>query len=272
MTFIQARHFTPGRPGAITGVVIHDEESPEVKGSAVNVADFFAGPNAPQASAHYTIDSESVVQCVNDTDTAWHAPPANAWAIGFEHAGYASQSSTDWHDPYSLAMLHVSANLLAAKSVQYGFPLVFLTAADMLAGNCHGVTTHAQVTAAWHQSTHTDPGPNFPMTEYLAMAQILAHPQPVWHIKPFPGVMSPTQGNAGSVTLLQNYLIVAKYLTGPATGHYDAATIAAVKHLQHDAIALHVTGFGSGSNTGFCGGATWEWLGAVLANKQKHGS
>jgi hypothetical protein len=39
----------------------------------------------------------------------------------------------------------------------YDVPVVFLTPADLLAGK-HGITTHANVSLAFGESTHWDPG------------------------------------------------------------------------------------------------------------------
>jgi hypothetical protein len=100
--FVQARNYTPTyrdtRP--IRVFVVHDMEAPEKGDTAESVAAYFAGSNAPQASAHYCIDSNSVVQCVRDSDVAWAAPNANHDGLHFEHAGYASQIMKDWLDPF----------------------------------------------------------------------------------------------------------------------------------------------------------------------------
>lgn len=170
--FIQARNFTStGSAGrGVDLVVIHDMEAPEVPGTALNVAQWFAGPTAPNASAHYCVDDQAVVQCVKDTDVAWHAPGANANGIGIEHAGYARQTSAEWDDPYSRAMLVNSARLAAALCVTHKIPPVWLSPADLLAGK-RGITSHANVSAAWRKSNHTDPGPGFPSARYIELVR-----------------------------------------------------------------------------------------------------
>lgn len=168
MTFIQARNFTPAGSRQIRLLVIHDMEAPERAGAAEAVASYFAGPNAPRASAHYCIDSDSYVQCVKDSDVAWAAPNANSDGLHFEHAGYARQSEAEWLDPYSKAMLEISAKLVAAKCKQYGIPAVKLTPAEVAAGK-KGICGHYDMTCAYPGTgTHTDPGPNFPWAYYLA--------------------------------------------------------------------------------------------------------
>src|SRR5580765_5605799 len=126
IAFIQARNYTKGRTHNIDLLVIHTMESPEKPDTAEAVANWFAGATAPQASAHYCIDNNSIVQCDKDTDVAWHAPGANHNGLGFEHAGRAAQSAADWSDDYSDTMLRLSAELIARKCTEYGIPAVFL--------------------------------------------------------------------------------------------------------------------------------------------------
>jgi len=63
MDFIKAKNYTEGRDSSIDLLVIHTMEAPEKGETAENIASWFAGANAPQASAHYCIDANSVVQC-----------------------------------------------------------------------------------------------------------------------------------------------------------------------------------------------------------------
>jgi len=131
--FVQARNYTGGRANAIDVLVIHTMESPEKPDTAESVAAWFAGSTAPQASAHYCIDGNSIVQCVRDEDVAWHAPGANHNGLGFEHAGRAAQTAHDWSDDYSLACLALSAELVARKCEKHHIPVVWLQSADLRA-------------------------------------------------------------------------------------------------------------------------------------------
>lgn len=164
--FIQARNYTKTNGRGIGLIVVHDMEHPEIPGAARSVAKWFAGKNAPQASAHYCIDNLEVIQCVRDQDIAWHAPGANHNGIGLEHTGYAHQTAADWSDPYSAAMLQLSADLVREKCARYSIPIRFVNAEGLKAG-AQGITTHAEVSRAWHRTNHTDPGVNFPMEHYL---------------------------------------------------------------------------------------------------------
>lgn len=166
MKFVQARHYTRGRKGRIDVIVIHTMESPEKPDTAESVAAWFAGPTAPQASAHYCIDSNSVVQCVRDRDTAWAAPPCNHNGLQFEHAARAAQTTRQWADPYSYRMLLLSAELAAEKCLEHKIPARWLSVADLKAGK-RGITGHVEVSKAFKRSDHRDPGPYFPRKQYV---------------------------------------------------------------------------------------------------------
>jgi N-acetyl-anhydromuramyl-L-alanine amidase AmpD len=165
----------PARPWHL--VVIHDMEAPEATKTALNVAQWFYREATPQTSAHYCIDAAEVIQCVQLRDVAYAAPNANRNGIHLELAGYAKQSAGDWHDPYSLNVLANAAELLATIILpKTHIPLQFVDAAGLAAGK-HGITTHAEVSkwSAAHglpgDHSHTDPGPNFPMAEFIEMVR-----------------------------------------------------------------------------------------------------
>ena len=240
MPFIQARNYTRGRSGTIDLLVVHTMESPEKPDTAESVARWFAGPTAPQASAHYCIDSNSIVQCVKDEDVGWHAPGANHNGLGFEHAGCAAQTHAEWSDDYSTKCLELSAELVAQKCSQYSIPVVWLRASDLLAGR-RGITGHVQVSEAFKRSTHTDPGPNFPVERYVGLvAKHLGGGDAQPQVHPFATKLPPPTLKRG------------------ATGFQ-------VKRLQH---LLERRGFHPGAADGVFGGATES---AVLAAQAAHG-
>lgn len=177
LPFVQAKNYRQGRRNPLTGkacgvdlIILHTMENPEKPDGAENVAAWFAGKYAPQASAHYCLDCDSVVQCVKDSDTAWAAPGANHNGIQLEHAGRANQTSEQWSDAYSEAMLRLSANLVAELCRTHNVPLQWVSSAGLKNGE-RGLTTHVSVSEAFRKSDHTDPGPNFPFDRYLEMVK-----------------------------------------------------------------------------------------------------
>jgi N-acetyl-anhydromuramyl-L-alanine amidase AmpD len=170
--FVQAAHCGPSRKGdPIWLIVIHTMEAREKPRTAYNVAFWFAGTNAPQASAHYCVDSDDTVQCVKEDVIAWAAPGANRYGIHIEHAGYASQKPIDWQDEYSQKMLHRSAALAAEIAHRYAIPIVKLSPGDLQQDPAAtGFCGHVDVTIGRNAGHgHTDPGSSFPWDQYLGM-------------------------------------------------------------------------------------------------------
>lgn len=166
MKQILARHFRAGRIAPIRLIVLHDMEFPERPSTAEDCARMFA-TMARQASAHVTVDNDSAVRCVADKDTAWAAPGANADGLQMELAGYARQSRADWLDTYGHALLKQAAVVAAGWCSLHKIPVKKLTRAELKAGK-RGFTSHADVSAVYKRSDHTDPGPNFPWDVFLA--------------------------------------------------------------------------------------------------------
>jgi hypothetical protein len=167
----------------IRGACIHTAESLEAATGAEAVAAFFADPKKPldpkakpivwvpsKVSGHFTVDNNSTVQCVPVRDVAYCAPGINNDFVHVELSGYARQSVEDWDDEYSRAELAQAARLFAALVADCAFPAQFIDAAGLKQDHS-GITTHAEATKAYHESDHTDPGPNFPMERFIALVQ-----------------------------------------------------------------------------------------------------
>jgi N-acetyl-anhydromuramyl-L-alanine amidase AmpD len=234
MKFIEARNYTRRRDSSIDLLIIHTMEAPEKGETAENIASWFAGSTAPQASAHYCIDSNSVVQCVRDSDVAWHAPGANHDGIGFEHAGFAKSTGRDWSDDYSTSMLALSARLAAEKCAEYQIPVVWLSSSDLRAGR-RGITSHNNVSKAFGGSTHWDPGTGFPVQGYLRQVRkILAEGGTTFdfpHLKNDPPTLR-RGDNGWRVKRLQRRLGHHGYDVGEVDGDFGPNTERAVRDFQ----------------------------------------
>lgn len=128
--------------------------------------------NARKRSAHWFVDSDSIVQCVPLECEAWHAGrTANMFGEGIELCGRASQTSDQWMDAASLPMLAIAARLVRWRADALGIPLRMLTATQLRA-HMAGITTHAEITRAFPaETTHMDPGAGFPMAAFMAAVQ-----------------------------------------------------------------------------------------------------
>lgn len=170
--YVPARWFSNGRRSNITMIVIHDMEAGEYSTTAESCANYFKN-GSRQASAHYCCDNDSTVCSVLPENEAWHTghTGTNRCSVGIEQAGYANQGIgflTGWFDEYSLQMINEQvAPLTAALCDRYGIPVKFLTADDLRAGDWTGITSHREITYAFVQGGHTDPGPDYPWEHFL---------------------------------------------------------------------------------------------------------
>ena len=166
--------FSSGSNKPIKRVVIHSTVSPCEPGGARNIAAYFRSSSAG-GSAHYITDPGEVVQVAYDSVIAWHAPP-NDNTLGIEMCDIpgpvpnekrgtarwkALRRSWRWAKPNQRAMLDRTAKLTAQLCLAYDVPIRFLDVGSLKAAGQHGargITTHANTSLAYGQSTHWDPG------------------------------------------------------------------------------------------------------------------
>ena len=168
--------FTPGDNAPVTRIVIH-ATCPDVGFSAASApraahgtALYFASGNAG-GSAHYVCGVDGEEHCVPENTVAYHAPP-NGGSIGIEITAeggqYANNYTRDqWLSPLVWPAVQRAATRTRDLCARYGIPVVKLSPADLLAGK-RGISGHVDVSQAWRQSTHSDPGPNFPWDRFMA--------------------------------------------------------------------------------------------------------
>lgn len=137
-------------------IVLHSTVSDCEPGGARNIASYFRSENAG-GSAHYVVDPGETVQVVFDDTVAWHAPP-NRNSLGVEMCDRPHPTSkARWSDENHKAMLKRTARLVAELCLAYDVPPWHRSALALRLGR-RGVTTHAQVSKAFAQSSHWDPG------------------------------------------------------------------------------------------------------------------
>lgn len=175
MAYVTPRHYYPTRNRPLRLIVMHTMESPEAGDTAESVANWFAGPTSPVASAHACIDNDSVVLCLPPTATAFAAPGCNADGYQIELAGRAGQGAAGWADAYSQAELQLAAAHARSIAQANGIPLRHLSNAELAAGQS-GFIGHDQASQVYGGSDHWDPGPDFPWGQYMSLVTGQAAP------------------------------------------------------------------------------------------------
>ena len=173
--FVESPNVTRRASRPIDVVVMHTMEIRERPDAAEICARWFATP-VSRVSAHYCVDADSVIQCVREKDIAWHARGGNTNSIGVELAGFANQTTRDWDDPYSAAVLERAAALVADVCRRRRIPVRWLVAGDLVAGR-RGLTGHAEVSRAFGKSDHWDPGDGFPVESFVDRVRVLQQAQ-----------------------------------------------------------------------------------------------
>ena len=173
MQFIQAKNFKVAHREACDWIVIHATEGAERPRQSIASANRFAGIGepAPMASAHYIVDPTMAVQCVLETDVAYHCKGANRRGLGVEHCGRIEQTPEEWADEGSESELQQSAVLAASMCLRWGIPPVKLSPDDIAHGQ-RGIAGHMDFVAAFKTPEgHRDPGPAFPWGHYIQLVE-----------------------------------------------------------------------------------------------------
>lgn len=169
----------------IRRIVIHSTVSPCVRGGARAIARYFQSENAG-GSAQYVVDPGEVIQSAYDSVVCWHAPP-NPNTLGLEMCDMpgpipgdgripallkAGRRTWRWGKPEQQRMLKRTARLTAELCLAYDVPVRFLGKRQLrkLGTRAEGITTHANTSLAFGQSTHWDPG-FWPRRQFMIMVR-----------------------------------------------------------------------------------------------------
>lgn len=177
LSAITSCNYASGRSQTISAVTIHD-----VEGSYAGAISWFNNCSA-QVSAHYVVRSSDgqITQVVLESNTAWHVGSENAYTIGIEHEGYASQ--TGW---YTVNMYTQSAALVRDICTDHSInpkrtlyqPWGSTTYYNQsgIPGGCTKIKGHQH----YPNQTHTDPGPNWDWDYYYKLVNSPAPPATVY--------------------------------------------------------------------------------------------
>lgn len=158
-----------GDQSGIHRLVVHGTVSPTMRGGARTIAAYFRNVSRP-ASAHYVVDPYETLQVVYDHTVAYHAPP-NEGSIGIELCDPVAGSPSRWNDVAHRLMVRRAARLVARLALAYDVPLVKVGPDALVHNGGRGICGHVDVSQAWHETTHTDPGPDFPWDRFMRIAR-----------------------------------------------------------------------------------------------------
>ena len=164
-------------------IVLHSAEDEDTPGSAKAVAQYFMTP-ASGGSSNLVVDDWSCYRCLADTIVPWGAPPLNQAGFHIEQSGRAAWTRKRWllhrleirRAAYKAALtMHwyqIPARILNVEELVKDFYLP----ADVNIGHNPGplkggIVTHATISKAYGESSHTDPGSGYPLDLFLSLVQ-----------------------------------------------------------------------------------------------------
>uniref|UniRef100_UPI003F4950AC N-acetylmuramoyl-L-alanine amidase n=1 Tax=Nonomuraea sp. CA-251285 TaxID=3240002 RepID=UPI003F4950AC len=175
----QAARYSGGSNLPIQRIVIHatcggrgfPRES--AKGVAAATAAYFRSANAG-GSAHYVCDIADEMHTLSDAVIAWHAPP-NMRSIGIEvcadggerYGKFVPYTREQWLSAQVWPAVKRAAWRTRELCQRHKIPMTRLTAAQVRNG-ARGICGHVDVSRAFGQSDHTDPGDSFPWDHFMA--------------------------------------------------------------------------------------------------------
>ena len=161
----------------ISLIVIHTNDGgpQDPSTGAEGLANYTAGVHPPDYPAyHVVVDSDSAIRTARDGEKVNGAGGVNERAWHLCLYGTAGQTSSEWHDAYSTAEIHLAAGLVREACDRFGVPKVRDQSLT------RGICGHTDVSALHAESQgHTDPGVGFPWAEFLELVNGTTPPLPI---------------------------------------------------------------------------------------------
>lgn len=127
-------------------------------------------------SAHFYCDGDSIIQALDTSLVAYGCYPiGNSRSVQFELTGYNWDRLPPVAGAVSDATMRWAAGVVARVARDYGIPVRKLSPADLRAG-ASGICGHGDVTLAWGEGDHTDPGAAFPWPTFLSYVLAASDP------------------------------------------------------------------------------------------------
>ena len=170
LTTYRAVHSSGPRTAAqVRYIVLHSTEGATAKGAA----EYFT-TQASGGSSNLVVDDNVCYRVLDDLVIPWGAPPLNTSGFHIEQAGFAAWTRSEWL--HHRATVERAAYKASLRCERFKIPPRVLNVAQLRADFAKhepvgGVVTHATISAAFGESTHTDPGPGYPLDVF---AELLA--------------------------------------------------------------------------------------------------
>lgn len=127
-------------------------------------------------SYNVLVGTRRTLRANDDNYIPWAAMPiGNQRGLHLSFLAYAASSRAEWLSYDN--QLEKGAAVVADWCTRYGIPPVKLTAADVRAGR-RGICGHAEISGAWRESDHSDPGGNFPWDVFIDKVKRRMNPAP----------------------------------------------------------------------------------------------
>lgn len=195
---------------------IHTFEAPRSM-TARSMAQYQSTP-AAGGSYHIVVDGKAETARENDdVYRPWAAGyTGNLRGMHLSFGAYARDSRSLWlaHDD----QLREAARAVAFWCRKYSIPAVKISAGELRQGK-KGICGHHEVSLAWGEVNHTDPGPNFPWDVFITYVKAYldgGSSAPV--AKPATPVQAPAPVDLE--TFDQTLSVIRQQLTGGANGGY----------------------------------------------------
>lgn len=152
--------------------VIHTYECPR----ADDLESRAAYQETHESSYTMLVGTRRTLRANDDNYIPWAAmPTGNRVGLHLSFLAYARSSRQEWLD--NTNQLDLGARVVADWCTRYGIPPVKVSPDEVRAGK-RGVCGHGDVSAAWRESDHTDPGAGFPWDVFLDRVQHFMNPAP----------------------------------------------------------------------------------------------
>ena len=158
--------------------VIHTYECPRADDLEARAAwqETGGGDENRKGSYNILVGTRRTLRANDDNYIPWAAmPTGNRRGLHLSFLAYAQSSRQEWLD--NMNQLDLGARVVADWCTRYGIPPVKVSPDEIRAGK-RGVCGHADVSAAWRESDHTDPGAGFPWDVFLDRVKHFMNPAP----------------------------------------------------------------------------------------------